>query len=109
MEGNAMEARPRTEHTLKLMEQYVRPVLEGSMRYQVRNADRGFQAGDTVRFDVVDMKGGDFDPSRSRYCTIGEVMKIQMKRYRVDYVTAMDGLQAGFVVFSISPIPVEGA
>lgn len=95
--------RPVTVHVLKLKEQYVRPIIECMMRYQVRYNDRGYQAGDLVRFVVVDRNGEPLTAANeAEYCTVDEIDLISQRYYRVDYVSTMEGLKSGYVVFSIS-------
>ena len=100
------DIRPRTLHMLKLREQYVRPIIECKMRYQIRLNDRGYQAGDIIKFTVVGINGEPIDlnelDEKQGYCTKNEVQLLEGREYRVDFVTNMEGLEAGFVVFSIS-------
>lgn len=108
MKGRDMEQRnqtsamrPVTRHCLKLKEQYVRPVIEGKMRYQVRFDDRGYQAGDEVKFQVVDIVGKRVSSNYLEYCDEEEARLIETRSYQIEYVMAHEGLAPGFVVFSI--------
>lgn len=94
--------RPVTTHHLKLKEQYVRPILECKMRYQVRFDDRGYQAGDEIEFSVVGVNGLDEKGAKLEYCNNDEIQKLQGRRYRIDHVMTFEGLAPGYVVFSIS-------
>lgn len=115
MDGNLNESekagiesngiRPVTVHRLKLKEQYVRPILEGKLRYQVRFDDRGYQAGDIVRFKVVDKQGNRCVPGDITYCDPNEIMLLQGRCFKVDYVMAHEGLKSGYVAFSITEDP----
>ena len=99
--------RPKTTHVLKLMEQYVHPILERRMTYQVRFGDRGFQDGDYIRFYVVDYNGedagADVRDSPFSYCDRDEVNLIQSQLYQVSCVMSFPFLEPGYVVFTINP------
>ena len=42
-------------HVLKIQSQFVEPILSGNKIFEVRKNDRGFQKGDTVNFQVVQL------------------------------------------------------
>lgn len=39
-------------HELKILSSFVRPILDGSKTFEIRENDRGFQKGDRVQFKV---------------------------------------------------------
>lgn len=120
----ASKVRSEPVHRLKLRENSVRRILDGTMRFQIRENDRDFQPGDIIEFKVVDWAGGEYErdefcpgcwrDSRNRqydypfiYCDEDEKERIEQMRFRVGFVGVSPGLQAGYVAFSICPIQVE--
>ena len=42
------------KHELKIYKQYADAIIEGKKTFEVRYNDRGYNAGDTVVFEVID-------------------------------------------------------
>lgn len=74
-------------HDLKINECFADAIADGRKRFEVRENDRGFQAGDTVVFQVVD---GMRLPVRH---------PINGLEWRVTYVLSGWGIATGHVVF----------
>lgn len=83
-------------HELKIEKQFADAVLDGRKTFEVRRNDRGFNAGDLVRFEVVE-QGAAFVLRCGNHPLNGEV-------YRIGYVLSGWGLEDGYVAFSIAPV-----
>ena len=88
-------------HQIKLMDRFVRPVLDGRKRFEVRKDDRHYETGDRVRFIPVDPYG----TGASRmdavldYCTLTEAVELYRRTYRITYVLHGWGIREGYCVF----------
>lgn len=80
-------------HELKILSSFVRPILNGSKTFEIRENDRGFQKGDRVQFKVVSD-----DWTRKNSSTVYE---LEHKVFEITYVINGWGLKNGFVVFGI--------
>lgn len=80
-------------HELKILSSFVRPILNGSKAFEIRENDRGFQTGDRVQFKVV---SDDWTHKNS-----SAVHEIERKVFEITYVMSGWGLKNGFVVFGI--------
>ena len=87
-------------HDLKLNERYAGAVLTEAKRFEVRNDDRCYQAGDLVRFHVVDDEGGAVDSPLAE--------ELGRKTYRIGYVLPSHNsyglLAQGACAFSIEEV-----
>lgn len=81
-------------HNIKLDIHFCDDVLNGRKSFEVRYNDRGYQAGDLVKFIPVD---GSFT----------EGHEVQYKTYEITYVLSGWGLKEGYVVFGIRPCKAE--
>ncbi len=88
-------------HELKIERQFADAVLDGRKTFEVRRNDRGFNAGDLVRFEVVEHSG-----AATFRC---EDHPLNGEMYRIKYVLSGWGLEDGCVAFSIAPVYAEGA
>lgn len=77
------------EHHIKLNIEFCDAVVSGAKNFEIRENDRGYQKGDTVRFTPYD---------RERPIIYHA---IQRKVYEITYVLNGWGLKNGFVVFGI--------
>ena len=77
------------QHNLKLLENFADDILIGYKTFEVRENDRGFQKGDTVKVTCID-KGG----NRLQHL-------INDKIYEITYVLNGWGIKNGYVVFGI--------
>lgn len=82
-------------HDLKIERQFADAVHEGRKTFEVRRNDRGFNAGDRIRFNVVE-QGAAFAFAVGGHPLNGAV-------YRITYVLSGWGLEDGYVAFSIEP------
>ena len=83
-------------HELKIFSSFVRPILDGSKTFEIRENDRGFQKGDRVQFKV------NYDDwTRRNSSTVHE---FENKVFEITYVINGFGLKNGFVVFGISEV-----
>lgn len=83
-------------HELKIEKQFADAVLGGRKTFEVRKNDRGFNAGDLVRFEVVE-QGAMFVLRCESHPLNGEM-------FRIGYVLNGWGLKEGYVAFSIVPV-----
>lgn len=81
-------------HELKILSSFVRPILDGSKTFEIRENNRGFQKGDRVQFKVV---SDDWSRKNSSI-----VYEFEHKVFEITYVINGWGLKNGFVVFGIS-------
>jgi hypothetical protein len=84
-------------HDLKLHPQHFNRVKDGSKTYEIRENDRGYQQGDTVKFF-------EFDPSPinpTSNAPKGYTDEI-LGPFKVGYITVLD---RETVVFSLIPVP----
>ena len=75
-------------HVIKIQKPYADAIADGRKNFEVRLNDRGYNAGDFVRFIVKD----------------GELTLLSHPLdgdYRITYVHSGLGLQEGYVVFGI--------
>ena len=77
-------------HDIKIKEQYADAIIDGRKTFEVRLNDRGYNAGDEVRFKV-------FSDDRLRKYT----HPIDSHLYVITYVHSGYGLEKDFVVFGI--------
>ena len=80
-------------HELKIMSSFVRPILDGSKTFEIRENDRGFQRGDRIQFKV------NSDDWTRRNSSI--VCELEHKVFEITYVINGWGLKNGFVAFGI--------
>ena len=80
-------------HKIKLIEDFIEPVLLGSKNFEIRLNDRGYQKGDFVGFIPVDKNGIEIYTDESN--------RIKAKYYIITYVLSGWGLQDGYVAFGI--------
>lgn len=90
------EKLPTKCHNLKLREDFCDDVCMGLKNFEVRENDRGFQKGDTVKFQCVDKKN------------ISLYHAINLKEYEITYVLSGWGIKDGYVVFGIKEILNDG-
>lgn len=83
-------------HELKILSSFVRPILDGSKTFEIRENDRGFQKGDRVQFKVVSD-----DWARNNNSIVRE---LEHKVFEITYVINGFGLKNGFVVFGTSEV-----
>lgn len=86
-------------HDLKIERQFADAVIDGRKTFEVRRNDRGFNAGDLVRFEVIE-----HGVAVTFRC---ESHPLDMEIYRIGYVLSGWGIEEGYVAFSISPVYVE--
>ena len=83
-------------HELKIAKGYADSVYLGDKTFEVRLNDRGFQKGDTVRFQPLSRSGASVDTRHP----------LHNKEYEITYVLgSFYGLTQGYVAFGIKPIP----
>jgi DNA-directed RNA polymerase subunit E'/Rpb7 len=83
-------------HELKILSSFIRPILDRSKTFEIRENDRGFQKGDRVQFKVV---SDDWTRKNSSI-----VREFEQKVFEITYVINGWGLKDGFVVFGISEV-----
>ena len=84
------------KHKLKIKEQFADAIMDGRKRFEVRENDRGFNAGDEVEFQCVND------------ILIRINHPINGKAWRISYVLSGWGIETGHVVFGIEgPVPAD--
>ena len=83
-------------HDLKIERQFAYAIHEGRKTFEVRRNDRGFNAGDRVRFTVVE-QGVATEFVCKDHPLNGAV-------YHITYVLSGWGLEDGYVAFSVAPV-----
>lgn len=79
------------KHELKIEQQFLDALLDGSKTFEVRINDRGYQKGDTLEFHM-DRCNGKFPCDGKR-------------EFEVTYVHSGLGLQANYVVLAVRKLP----
>lgn len=74
------------EHYVKIEKQYADAIIAGDKNFEIRFNDRGYQKGDTLRFNVL---------KRSH--------PLDDRRYRITYVHSGLGMADGYVALAIEP------
>ena len=77
-------------HRIELDVAFCDDVVEGRKCFEIRNNDRGYQAGDLVSFMPYDGYTSSFHA-------------VDHKLYEITYVLSGHGLKENFVVFGIKP------
>lgn len=77
-------------HIIKILEPYADAIIDGRKKFEVRQNDRGYNAGDKIWFRVI-------YPDK----TIFSTHPLNKKRYSITYVYSGAGLQNNYVVFGI--------
>lgn len=80
-------------HELKLLIHFCDDVAEGRKTFEIRENDRGFQAGDHIHFQAVDDTG----------CKISH--PINSLVFKITYVLSGYGLRDGYVAFAMVMLP----
>lgn len=78
-------------HNIKLSYLFADAVNEGLKTFEIRENDRGYQAGDRIIFTVVDKHG------------IARAHPVSQKAYKITYLMHGWGLKDGYCVFGITP------
>lgn len=81
------------EHLLKIQEPYANAVADGRKTFEVRFNDRGYQAGDTIKFYAV----LDRSFTMLRHPIYG-------RTFQITYVHSGLGMADGYVVLAIKEI-----
>lgn len=79
-------------HQIKIREEYADAVLSGDKSFEVRENDRGYQKGDTVRFQVIDN------------LSLPIKHPLNDREFLITYVLSGWGLKDNWVAFSIEQI-----
>lgn len=91
------------EHELKITPENFRQILEGERTFDVRNNDRDFKAGDTVRLRSYDA----YDEPRSLpdgKLAAGVYIGLELTRRINRVFTDIQGLQPGYVALVYLPL-----
>jgi len=78
-------------HKLKIKEPFADAVVQGRKTFEIRNNDRGYQTGDTIRFQAVDDVG-----------LLLVSHPINRRPYAISYVLSGWGLKDGYVALAIA-------
>jgi len=77
-------------HHIKILETYADAIADGRKTFEVRINDRGYNAGDKIKFKVTDKTN----------C----VHPLDDKTFEITYVHSGLGLKENYVVFSIKEV-----
>lgn len=83
------------QHKLKLLENFADDVLMGYKTFEIRENDRGYQKGDTVKFQCIGKNGFPLQHL------------INEKTYEITYILNGWGIKNGYVVFGIKEMGCE--
>lgn len=81
------------EHLIKIKDYYYEPIVDGRKTFEVRRNDRGYNAGDTLRFIVIS-----YDENNK------EILTETDQRYLITYVYIGELTYEGMCIFSILPV-----
>lgn len=80
-------------HKIKILVPYADAVAEGRKNFEVRYNDRGYNAGDLVKFTVINNDGITFFTH-----------PLNNKTYRITYVFSGMGIKDDWVVFGLGEV-----
>lgn len=78
-------------HNIKLSYLFADAVYEGLKTFEIRENDRGYQAGDRIIFTVVDKQG------------LTRTHPVSQTAYKITYLLHGWGMKEGYCVFGIKP------
>ena len=81
-------------HEIKIQEPYADAIYDGRKTFEVRLNDRGYNAGDKVRFYVIYKSDGQMNVRHP----------LHQKVYEITYVHSGLGLEKDYVVFGIKAV-----
>ena len=87
-------------HNIKIRLQYADAIIDGRKTFEVRKNDRGYNAGDKVKFDVISDDG---ELTMYHY----PLHPLNNAVYEITYVHSGLGLEKDYVVFGLKPIEEE--
>lgn len=73
------------EHTLKIEQNYLKNLLSGVKKAEVRYNDRDYQVGDTLKFWISDF----------------EINKSKWVKFKITHIHSGLGLERGYVILSV--------
>ena len=94
-------------HKIKINHRFVKDILIGNKRFEIRNNDRAYQKGDRVKFKVVSDGGEPYFEMRylDRMTEIipdeNEVEILESMTFAITFVISGWGLKSGYVAFGI--------
>ena len=83
-------------HFIKILEPYADAIIDGRKKFEVRQNDRGYNAGDKVCFRVLRQDK-----------TLFLTHPLNDKKYLITYVHSGLGLQNNYVVFGIEEVKAD--
>lgn len=83
------------EHFIKIERPFADAVCEGRKRFELRRNDRGYNAGDTIRFHCVEQG------AEVRH-------RINDRKYKITYCLNGYGLREAFIAFGIEEVKSNG-
>lgn len=87
-------------HNIKIKLQYADAIIDGRKTFEVRKNDRGYNAGDKVKFDVIS------DDDEFALCHY-PLHPLNNAIYEITYVHSGLGLEKDYVVFGLKTIEEE--
>ena len=83
------------EHYIKIERPFADAVCDGRKQFELRRNDRGYNAGDTIRFHCVEQ---------------GEEIHhaINSRKYKITYCLNGYGLREAFIAFGIEEVKKHG-
>lgn len=88
-------------HRVNMREQFVAPLMSGSLRAITRLNSRGYNSGDYIRFSVLPMQSSDIDFSVT---TAAERKSFEASFFKVTFAMYSKGLKEGYVTLSIERV-----
>jgi len=82
-------------HEIRIDDSYANAIVEGRKNFEVRLNDRGYNAGDKVKFTAIKNYPHDEFVIRDH--------PLNKRIYNITYVYSGLGLKEGYVVFGIEP------
>ena len=86
------------QHEIKIKKPYADAILEGRKNFEVRVNDRGYNAGDVVRFNVIE------ETNTAQGWVLILDHGLNKKKYKITYVHSGVGLKDDYVVFGIKEL-----
>ena len=79
-------------HSLEIQKPFADALLDGTLTFDIRTNDRGYQKGDIINYEVVDRMG------------LITSHRLNDESFIITYVLSGHGLQEGYVAFGVEAI-----
>jgi len=93
------------KHELKIQENYLLRLLDGSKKFEVRYNDRDYQVGDILSLKRESSIDG-YTPNKTKNPTF-DGTSFKMFDFKITHIHSGLGLESGFVILSLDRVEIE--